>query len=152
MEESAALQLGEAALEAICHAAREGYPDEVCGLILGPEGDRGTEARAVRNTNETRAHDRYVMDPGEYEAVEREAAAAGLSVVGAYHTHPDHPSEPSETDRARAADVWGNARSWSYVILEVAEGGVRSWRSWVLEDGAFTEQRLEVTHNEEIRP
>ncbi len=120
-----------------------GYPHEVCGLLVGrtgPQGERIVEAvHETANLNTERAHDRYILDPVQYLQIETDAAAAGLEVIGVYHTHPDHPSKPSETDRARAEEVWGNAdsESWSYLILEIAEGALAAFNSWVLRHAAF---------------
>ena len=82
------------------------------------------------------------MDPLAQMRIEKEAAAKGLKIVGVWHSHPDHPSAPSETDRAQAEQVWDEAESWSYVILEVAKWKVVSRRSWVLKGGAFTEEEV----------
>jgi proteasome lid subunit RPN8/RPN11 len=123
----------------------EGYPHEVCGLLVGSYED-GRSIRNVRevhpagNLNRERAADRYDLDPLDYIRIEREAQARRLEVVGVYHSHPDHPSRPSETDRQRAEEIWQNSESWSYLILEVAAGRAASWRSWVLRDGVFHEE------------
>lgn len=128
--------------------AEQGYPHEACGLLLGRlEGGarRVVEARPAGNLNKERAADRYDLDPADYRRIDEDARRRGLSVLGVYHSHPDHPSAPSETDRARAAEVWGPFESWSYVILEVAKGQVASWRSWVLKDEAFGEEEVRVS-------
>ena len=124
-----------------------GYPHEVCGLLvgrIGANGERIVEAvRDTDNLNTERARDRYILDPQQYLQIETDAAAAGQEVIGVYHTHPDHPSKPSETDRARAEEVWGNTEheSWSYVILEISEGALASWNSWVLRHAAFEHEQ-----------
>lgn len=121
--------------------AEAAYPNEACGLLLGRDG-KAAEARLAGNLNTERARDRYLMDPKDQMRIEKEAAERGLKVLGAWHSHPDHPSAPSETDRQQAEQVWGMARSWSYVILEVAKGKVASIRSWILEGGAFAEEEI----------
>ncbi len=127
--------------------AEGGYPNEVCGYLGGLRQGaerRALEAWPVPNLNRERARDRYLMDPREQLRLEREARQRGLEIVGAYHSHPDNPSRPSETDRSRAAEIWGLAESWSYVILEVAGGELVSWRSWVLQGGQFGEEERRV--------
>ena len=119
--------------------AEAAYPKEACGLLLGADG-RATEARLAGNLDLERAHDRYLMDPKDQMRIEREAETKGLKVLGVWHSHPDHPATPSETDRQQAQLVWVMAKSWSYVILEVAKGRASSLRSWVLKDGIFTEE------------
>jgi proteasome lid subunit RPN8/RPN11 len=126
-----------------------GYPAEVCGLLVGRvEGGAGSrqvvEARATANLNRERPEDRYEMSPRDFLAVERDARARSLEVVGVYHSHPDHPSIPSETDRVRAEEIWQSAESWSYLILEIAAGRLRSRRSWVLKQGVFAEEEIRL--------
>lgn len=127
----------------------EGYPDEVCGLLVG-EYEEGTRVRRVLevhragNRNRERAADRYDLDPADYIKIEEAARGRKLEVVGVYHSHPDHPSRPSETDRQRAEEIWQSAESWSYVILEVAQGRAASYHSWILRDGRFEQEQIQV--------
>ncbi len=128
----------------------EGYPSEVCGLLIGnfEEGAkvrRAREAPRAGNLNRERSADRYDLDPSDYRRIEEEARGNQLEVVGVYHSHPDHPSLPSETDRQRAEEIWQTAESWSYLILEVAGGRVASTRSWVLRGGTFSEEEVQVS-------
>jgi proteasome lid subunit RPN8/RPN11 len=120
--------------------ARHGYPLESCGLLLGREVPGGREVTAVRqarNLNTARAHDRYELDPEDFLAADLAARAAGLEVVGVWHTHPDHPARPSETDLAAA---WPG---WSYLILAVQAGQVAALRAWRLAGEAFVEEEIE---------
>lgn len=117
------------------------YPDETCGLLLGLNGEEFCQVvsqRPARNLNRERAADRFELDPLDYLAAEEAAAAAGIKVIGVWHTHPDHPARPSETDRQMA---WPG---WSYLILSVTAGGVVDIRSWRLADHDFYEE--EVRH------
>jgi proteasome lid subunit RPN8/RPN11 len=129
--------------------AQDGYPREVCGLLLG-KFEAGTtlrrvaQARPAANRNEARPEDRYDLDPGDFLRIENEARARQWEVVGVYHSHPDHPAEPSETDRQRAEEIWQLSESWSYLILEVASGRVAARRSWVLQNGVFAEEEIQV--------
>ena len=116
-----------------------GYPDETCGLLLGrSEGGVGVvrAQRAVHNAVSERAYDRFSIDPLDYLAAENAAAAAGMTLVGVWHSHPDHPAFPSELDREMA---WPD---WSYVILAVKVGGVVDLRSWRLAGKHFFEEEV----------
>jgi len=116
---------------------KSGYPEETCGLLLGRTHLGRTEtARAVRarNLNRERARDRYDLDPADFLEADAAARAAGLEIVGVWHSHPDHPAEPSETDRAAA---W---EGWSYVIVEVTSAGASALRSWRLAGERFVEE------------
>lgn len=126
---------------ALTELARASYPREACGLLVGKNGGEIVRVERVleaRNLNTQRAQDRFELDPTDLLAAEKEARAAGLEVVGVWHTHPDHPARPSETDRSGA---W---EGWSYVICSVTSEAVPDMRSWRLEGDSFRE--------EEIRP
>lgn len=119
--------------------AREGYPHETCGLLLGTRNGEGVEVKeltAARNLNVERAADRYELDPGDFVAADKQARDAGMEVVGIWHTHPDHPARPSQTDLAAA---W---EGWSYMILSVSDHGVGDVRSWRLDGSAFVEEEI----------
>lgn len=132
------------------------YPDECVGLLFGTiEGDskHAVAAHPVENRwagqvalsehdDATSRRDRFYLDPHDYLAADRAARAAGLDVVGCYHSHPDWPAEPSERDRVGAQALGGS--SFSFVIQQVAAGTARDLRSWLLsEDGSkFTEEVL----------
>jgi len=140
-----------AAAELAAHG-EQGYPHEICGVLLGKLEDGASVKRVIEvhratNTNQERANDRYDLAPLEYRAIEDRARAQRLEILGIYHSHPDHPSRPSETDRLRAVDVWANAESWSYLILEVNEGKLTSQRSWVLRDEQFDQEQIEIINN-----
>ena len=133
------LFLAESLSESLDAFARRAYPNETCGLLLGIDSGREhlvASVREARNLNYERARDRYELDPRDFLAAEREARAAGLDVVGIWHTHPDHPARPSATDRAGA---WAQ---WSYVILSVNHDGVRERRSWRLNGSEFEEETI----------
>ena len=118
---------------------RQGYPRETCGLLLGVRrGDEHVVSQVLRarNLNVERAEDRYELDPEDFLSADREARAAGLDIVGIWHSHPDHPARPSATDRDGA---WPG---WSYVIVSVGREGVREIRSWRLNGGDFEEEEI----------
>ena len=105
------------------------YPEEGCGVLLGreAEGERQVE-RVVGfdNVREDSRHQRYLIAPEQLLAVEREARAAGLDVIGFFHSHPDHPSVPSAFDLEHAWP-W-----YSYLIVSVERGAAKDARSWRL--------------------
>ena len=112
------MRIQRAALDAIREHGAEGYPHEICGVMIGPRGDRTvSDARRARNIVVERARDRYEIDPRDQIRIQREADAAGLDIVGYYHSHPDHPAQASRFDTERA---WAG-----YVYLIVAVHGGR---------------------------
>lgn len=117
-------------LDAVRRHARETYPEECCGLLLGRPVDGQNDvvaARPVENRNENRRVDRYVIDPEDYRKIDREARGAGLDVVGIYHSHPDHPAEPSSTDLKQATFP-----GYTYVIVSVRDGQAADLTAWTL--------------------
>lgn len=136
----AVLHLPAALRDAILRAGEAGYPDEVCGLLLGRRqaGDATVCAlHAARNVHPERTADRFLIEPLDYLDAERAAAAGGLEVVGVWHSHPDHPAQPSATDREFA---WAG---WSYPIVSVQAGVAAELRSWRLDGEAFREEEVQ---------
>jgi proteasome lid subunit RPN8/RPN11 len=98
------------------------YPDESGGFLLG-HAETGPGDKPVREVTQLAPIDnardpadrfhRFRVEPEDYLAVELDAAARGLDVVGFYHSHPDHPAEPSDYDRDHALP------NWSYVVVAV---------------------------------
>jgi proteasome lid subunit RPN8/RPN11 len=122
------------------------YPAEACGLLAGVRGDNGDVEvrRALALTNHRRhdgeAHHRYLIAPEDFLAAEREASAAGLDIVGVYHSHPDVAARPSAYDREHA---WPWYR---YLIVSVVHGAVADGRVWELKEdrSGFLEHELRI--------
>lgn len=117
-----------------------GYPNEVCGLLVGREVSRVTRVERVtlaRNLAGARRADRYTLDPRDFLEADDAARRDGLEIVGIWHSHPDHPARPSRTDFEAA---W---EGYTYVILSVGAEGVVGVKAWRLEGLAFLEQPIE---------
>ena len=129
-------------MEAIEAHGAEGYPDEICGVMLGPQSERVvTEVRRARNIIVERSRDRYEIDPLDHIRIQREADAAGLDIVGYYHSHPDHPARASVFDTERA---WAG---YVYVIVSIENGKPVDANAFVAEKdgGPFHDEPLEVS-------
>ena len=74
------------------------------------------------------------------EAAAAKARAAGLDVVGFFHSHPDHPARPSAFDLENAWPFY------SYLIVSVERGRAADSRSWRLAEdrSAFEPETLEI--------
>jgi proteasome lid subunit RPN8/RPN11 len=128
------------AMDAIQAHGAEGYPDEICGLMLGT--DRVvTEVRRARNIIVERSRDRYEIDPLDQIRIQREADAAGLDIVGYYHSHPDHPAQASRFDTERA---WAG---YVYVIVSIEKGKPVDANAFVADQdgGPFHAEPLEIS-------
>jgi proteasome lid subunit RPN8/RPN11 len=131
--------------ESMLAHAREGYPFEVCGVLVGrPQGRRVQRLVRVVNREQESPRVRYLIAPEDLLRVQKEARAAGDEILGFYHSHPDHPARPSDTDRRLAAE--GISDGVIHVVVSV-EGGERATpAAWVFRDalGGFEPEPLEV--------
>ena len=85
--------------DAVVAHAREAAPAECCGVLVGTATQI---TAAVPAANLSDDPNRFLLDPKDHVRARRDARAAGLEIVGFYHSHPHSPAEPSETDRAEA--------------------------------------------------
>ena len=139
MSGTAMIVMSRALSEVLDAFVRQDYPRETCGLLLGVRGNNEQvvmQVRRARNLNVDRAEDRYELDPEDFLAADRAARAAGLDIIGIWHSHPDHPAMPSLVDRDGA---WPG---WSYLIVSVGQQGVQEFRSWRLNGGDFEEEAI----------
>jgi cysteine synthase B len=102
------------------------YPDECCGVLLGPHDGTVSETWPLDNSTDLERRRRFLIGPDDYRRADARAADRGLTIVGFYHSHPDHPAEPSAFDLAHA---WPNL---SYAIVSIRAGAPREMRSWRL--------------------
>jgi len=127
------------AFEGIIIHAESGYPNEVCGVLIGKDGEI-TNYKECTNLNKERARDRYELDPLSFNEADSWARSNGMTILGIYHSHPDHHSLPSETDRQNA---WPD---WAYMIFSIHGGKYNDARAWVIREfgGHFIEEKMEL--------
>jgi proteasome lid subunit RPN8/RPN11 len=135
-------------LSEIVRQAEAGYPEEVCGIVIGQRGVPETyQVRQVRNiANQEPQRDTtgiardartaYRMDDREVLRVLREADEQGWDVVVFYHSHPDHDAYFSAMDRDRALrserePLWPGA---SYLVVSVRADGAHDARYYVWDE------------------
>lgn len=137
------IHISKSVYEEMLNHAKEAYPNECCGVIVGAtyHARKVFESHRASNANTERSHDRYLIDPRELNLIDKIARTQGMDVMGFYHSHPDHPDKPSQTDRE-----WAQP-GYSYVIISVKGGKNVSARSWIIEDetGPFIEEKLKIT-------
>ena len=135
------MKIAAGALEDIRAHGAEGYPNEICGIMVGPRGEgRVTEVRRARNIIVDRSRDRYEIDPRDHIRIQREADDDGLDIVGYYHSHPDHPAQASRFDTERA---WAG---YVYLIVSIENGKPVDANGFVADKdgGPFRPELLEV--------
>jgi proteasome lid subunit RPN8/RPN11 len=145
--------------ELVAHA-RQGDPDEVCGILAG-RGDTIERVFPVRNTADEIGSDQgvfrdresgqpapgrrrvhYYMDPKDQLRVYNEIDELGLDLIGYYHSHTHTEARPSPTDVRLATDL---AAYYVLVSLEDKdEPAVRAWRISKADPMAETGETVEV--------
>ena len=150
----------------IAAEAAAGYPDEICGFLVGVAAGAGkTVTRLIPIANDWEMSGsafndvsadfaagsrrrRFAIPPDEFYRADRAARAAGEDILGFYHSHPDNPAIPSEYDLMLAQ---GTFPGYSYVIVSVAkgekdakDGRAAELTAWVLTEdaAAFVEETI----------
>jgi proteasome lid subunit RPN8/RPN11 len=150
------LIIGRGVLSDISAHAREEAPNECCGLLLGklPRIEAGVRARnlrawrsrgvlaAVRRLRRAvglrPSPLRYLIDPRDQFAALKLARSLGMSVVGAYHSHPEAAPVPSRTDLAEALDPM----LVHVIVAPETSRDAAEIRAWRLEQGRAHELRV----------
>ena len=118
--------ISEEAWAVMAGHAREHFPNECCGAMIGnvandTEGGvrkRVVEAVPMVNAYEGTQTDRYEIRPEDLLKVDRSARDRGLSLIGIYHSHPDCDAYFSKTDLENSCP-W-----YSFVVISVKGGEV----------------------------
>lgn len=131
------LQLSRAAHLAMIAHAYVCLPEEACG-VMG--GDYGGERAPVFYPcrNEAASSKLYTVDGRDLLRADRDAAAAGLDIVGVMHSHTHTDAYPSPTDVRQAVDP-----AWHYVIVSLRHE-LPVLRSYHLDGGTITEEPVIV--------
>ena len=95
------IEISPEAWDLMVNHAQKCYPNECCGILIGNETDgirRATIAVACRNAYEGEQKDRFLIDPRDQIAAERQSRELGAGVLGFFHSHPDEGAYFSQTD------------------------------------------------------
>jgi proteasome lid subunit RPN8/RPN11 len=135
------LKIGQGDLENIYRHARETYPEECAGAIIGMDvGETKivVDVWPAENTHEDERSRRFLIEPLQIKKFEDRAQERDMDVLGFYHSHPDHPAEPSEYDRDHAWPYY------SYIITSVSGEDIEATRCWRLKDdrSGYDEEEL----------
>lgn len=129
----------------ICTHGERGYPNEICGVLLGKDADGRRSITAlmpIENSFEpNEQYHRYLITPDAMFQAERIARQKQLDVLGVYHSHPEASAQPSIYDRDHAA--W---TTWTYIIVSIKSAQAAELRAWKLRDDrtAFDEEDLVI--------
>jgi [CysO sulfur-carrier protein]-S-L-cysteine hydrolase len=131
------LRLDAAAHAAMVAHALAAYPEEACGLLVGPHGGDVTTG-FVPCRNVAASARIYSIDPREHLRAERDAEDVGLEIVGVMHSHTHTEPWPSPTDVAQAPDP-----GWHYVIVGLRRSAPDT-RSYAIVDGEIRPEAIEL--------
>jgi proteasome lid subunit RPN8/RPN11 len=108
--------------------ARETYPNECCGAMLGTVDDDTKivrESMRLRNSFEGAQAARYELRPEDLLAADKAARERKMELIGIYHSHPDCDAYFSQTDLKNSCP-W-----YSFVVLSIRQGEFDHANSWL---------------------
>jgi proteasome lid subunit RPN8/RPN11 len=92
------LILAPGLLERIVEHAKQAYPNEGCGLLVG----RQAAERFIPVRNISGSESEYEMEPSQLIGGLRGLRDTGEQLIAIYHSHPRGPARPSRSDIERA--------------------------------------------------
>jgi len=107
--------------------AREAYPNECCGAMLGViEGDKTVRvSMPLENAYAGAQATRYELRPEDLLAADKAAREHHMDLIGIYHSHPDCDAYFSKTDLQNSCP-W-----YSFVVLSIQQGEFHHANSWL---------------------
>ena len=130
------LEISREFVEAILEQSRAEYPEECCGVILGPVGS-GKPLRMKPMINAAHSPTFYEFDPKDLLALYREVDDLDEEIVVIYHSHTDTEAHHSRTDIAYAGEPG------AHYVLVSTRGEIApetEFRSFRIIDGVVSEE------------
>ena len=135
------LNISQAHVDAMLAQSRAEYPDEACGVILGPIGkDHAIRLKPMINAAHSPTF--YEFDPKDLLALYREIDDLDEEIVVIYHSHTETEAYPSRTDIAYAGEPGAH-----YVLVSTREeiAPAIEFRSYRIVDGIVTEEKVSIS-------
>jgi proteasome lid subunit RPN8/RPN11 len=135
------LEISREFVDAILAQSRSEYPDECCGVILGPAGS-GKASRLKPMINAAHSPTFYEFDSKDLLALYREIDDNDEEIIVIYHSHTETEARPSRTDIAYASEPLAH-----YVLVSTREeiAPAIEFRSFRIIDGVVTEEEVSIT-------
>lgn len=135
------LEISQQIVDAIVAQSRAEYPNECCGVILGPTGS-GKAQRLKPMFNSAMSPTFYEFDSKDLLALYRELDENDEEIVVIYHSHTETEAYPSRTDIAIAAEPGAH-----YVLVSTRKeiAPAIEFRSFRIVDGAVTEEPVSIS-------
>jgi proteasome lid subunit RPN8/RPN11 len=143
---SPTLRLTRAQYETVVAHCLDCFPEEACGLLVGPlEGDEPTGEITAVFPCENAAHSAKLYRIGGRDLVRAtlDASSRGEEIVAVWHSHTHTDAYPSPTDVAQAVEAQQLERPWLYPILSLKNGEPVLRAYWV-RGGEISEVPVEV--------
>lgn len=134
------LTIAGTAFREMLAAARAAAPLEACGLLAG-NGEHATKCYTLANADASPEH--FSMKPEEQFAAVKDMRAAGLKMLGIWHSHPASPARMSAEDMRLAYTP-----DAVYVIVSLAEPDRPCIRAFVVPDGTAHETPVVIEEKE----
>ena len=117
--------------------AKEGYPNEACGILAGSAKDTVSVFYPMKNVDE--ASISYFMDPKEQLIVFKEMRQKKIEMHGIYHSHVASEAAPSQKDVRLAfyPEV-------SYLIVSLSDMKKPVLRSFRIVEEKVTEEEIKI--------
>ena len=135
------LEISREFVDAILAQSRSEYPDECCGVILGPAGSsKATRLKPMINAAHSPTF--YEFDSKDLLALYREIDDNDEEIIVIYHSHTETEARPSRTDIAYASEPLAH-----YVLVSTREeiAPAIEFRSFRIIDGVVTEEEVSIT-------
>jgi proteasome lid subunit RPN8/RPN11 len=135
------LIISRSIVDAIIEQSRVEYPDECCGVILGPVGS-DSPIRHKPMINAAHSPTFYEFEPKDLLTLYREVDDNDEEIVVIYHSHTETEARPSRTDIAYAGEPGAH-----YVLVSTRKEIAPSieFRSFRIIDGQVTEEEVSIT-------
>ena len=135
------LKISQVHIDAILEHSRVEYPDEACGVILGPLGkDHALRLKPMINAAHSPTF--YEFDPKDLLSLYREVDDNDEEIVVIYHSHTETEAYPSRTDIAYAGEPGAH-----YVLVSTRKeiAPATEFRSYRIIDGVVTEEEVSIS-------
>ena len=131
------LRVPQSMVDAILAQARDEYPNEACGVIIGRNG---IAERLKPMFNAAASPTFYEFDPKDLLALYREVDDNDEEIIVIYHSHTETEAYPSRTDISYAGEPGAH-----YVLVSTREeiAPATEFRSYRIIDGVVTEEPVE---------
>ena len=121
--------------DSVSDHAYEGYPSEVCGILVGKGG---VASYHYRMSNRDMENKHFLMDTNELFVLMKQMQGEDLEMLAIYHSHPDAPARPTPDDILLALTP-----NISYVIVSLMKLDSPVLKSFRIAEGRAVQEEVE---------